>query len=250
MSSLNPGRKLNLLEPLIALFVGLIIVSNIISQKFFQINLAGLTFTTDVGTVLLFPVTYIFSDILTEVYGYSASRRVVWYGFAVNILVALVFTAAVALPHSPDFTSQEAFAAILGQVPGLVIASMAGYWFGSFTNDSIIAGMKIWMVKWDPHHKWLPLRTIASTVGGELVDTALFVGVATLFGIFPAADYLSLVLTQWLIKTLVEVVLTPVTVIVIRLIKKHERTDVVGTETWNPFAIGKSGGENIFKDNA
>lgn len=245
MSSLRPRQRINLLEPIIALFVGLIIVSNIISQKFFQINLAGITFTTDVGTILLFPITYIFSDVLTEVYGYSASRRVVWYGFAVNVLMALIFTAAVALPYDQQF-DQKSFSAILGQVPGLVVASMAGYWFGSFTNDGIIAGMKIWMVKWDPHHKWLPLRTIASTIGGELVDTALFVGVATLFGIFPASDYISLVLTQWMIKTLIEVLLTPVTVMVIRMIKKHEQTDVVGTESWNPFAIGKSGGENLY----
>ena len=240
-----PGRRFSLLEPIIAVFIGLILVSNVISQKFLDITVLGLTFTSDVGTLLLFPLTYIFSDILTEVYGYAASRRIVWYGFAMNVLAALLYMAAVALPHSPDFTAQDAFAAVLGQVPGLVAASLVGYWFGSFTNDLVIARMKVWMVKWDPEHRWLPLRTIASTIAGECVDTALFVGVAVLFGVFPAKDYLSLLLTQWLLKTLIEVLLTPVTVIVIRKMKNYDLADVVGTESWNPFAFSKGGGKNL-----
>lgn len=246
MSLPSAGKRMSLLEPIIALFVGLIIVSNIISQKVVQINVFGLSLSSDVGTLLIFPLSYIFSDILTEVYGYAVSRRIVWYGFGVNILAALIFSAAVAMPfYGPQF-DQKSFSAVLGQVPALVVASMAGYWLGSFTNDSIIAGMKVWMVKWDPHHRWLPLRTIASTIGGELVDTSFFVGVGTLLGVFYASDCLSLILTQWVIKSLVEIVLTPATVIVIGLMKRHEQVDMVGTETWNPFAIGKSGGENYF----
>jgi len=195
MSSVPPSRRFSLLEPIVAATVCLVLVSNIIAQKFFSFPVFGLSMTTDVGTLLLFPFTYILSDVLTEVYGYGTSRRVVWYSFGANVLAALLFSAAVALPHSPDFATQDAFAAVLGQVPGLVVASLAGAWFGSFTNDSVLAVMKVWMVKWDPSHRWLPLRTIASTVVGELVDTALFVGVAVLFGVFPASDYVSLVLT-------------------------------------------------------
>jgi uncharacterized integral membrane protein (TIGR00697 family) len=242
----SPSTRFRLLEPVIASFVGLLLISNIIAQKFLDLHLGGLTLTTDVGTLLLFPVTYIFSDILTEVYGYAVSRRVVWYGFAMNALAALVFSLAVALPFSPDFTAQKSFAAVLGQFPGLVLASLVGYWFGSFTNDSVIAAMKVWMVRWDPQHRWLPLRTIASTIAGELVDTSLFVGVGTLVGVFPASIYLDMVLTQWLIKTLVETVLTPVTVLVVRRMKRFEQTDVVGTDTWSPFAFGKGGGTNLW----
>jgi len=242
-----PKKSFSLLEPIIAAAVAIVLVSNVISQKFFGFSLWGIPVTTDVGTLLLFPVAYILSDILTEVYGYGASRRVVWYTFGANILAAGLYTAAVAMPHSPDFTSQNAFASVLGQVPGLVVASVCGAWFGSFANDSTLAVMKVWMVKWDPGHRWLPLRTIASTVVGQAVDTSLFVGVAVLFGVFPASDYVSLVLSQWVIKSLVEIVLTPVTVVVIRAIKRFEGMDVVGTQTWNPFAFGKDGGENLYK---
>ena len=241
----NDVRRFSLLEPVIAAFVSLILVSNIISQKFFDVELLGLTFSSDVGTILLFPVTYIFGDILTEVFGYAVARRVVWYGFAMNVLAALIFTAAVAMPHSEAFTANEAFSNVLGQMPAMVLASLAGYWFGSFTNDTILAAMKIRMVRWDPTHRWLPLRTIGSTVVGELVDTFLFVGVATWCGVFPAEMFVSLVLTQWLIKTLVEIALTPLTVIVIRKMKRYEHSDIVGTDSWNPFAFNKSGGTNL-----
>jgi len=240
------GSRFSLLEPLIAAAVGLVLVSNVISQKFFSFPVWGMPVTTDVGTLLLFPFTYILSDILTEVYGYAASRRVVWYAFAANLAAAGLYTAAVALPNSPDFANQEAFRAVLGQVPGLVVASLAGSWFGSFANDSVLAGMKISMVKWDPAHRWLPLRTIGSTVVGELIDTTFFVGVAVLFGVFPADALVSLIVSQWLIKTLVEIVFTPLTVWAIRGIKKYEAKDVVGTETWSPFAFAREGGENQF----
>ena len=242
-----PKKTFTLLEPIIAAAVAIVLVSNVIAQKFLGFHLLGIPVTTDVGTLLLFPVAYILSDILTEVYGYAASRRVVWYTFAANILAAGLYTAAVAMPHSPDFTTQDAFAAVLGQVPGLVVASVCGAWFGSFANDSTLAVMKVWMVKWDPTHRWLPLRTIASTVVGQAVDTSLFVGVAVLFGVFPVADLVSLVISQWIIKSLVEIVLTPVTILVIRAIKRFEGMDVVGTQTWNPFAFGKAGGENLYK---
>jgi len=248
LSSVPPAsRRLSLLEPIIALTVCLMLVSNIISQKFFAVSLLGLPVTTDVGTLLLFPFTYILSDILTEVYGYGTSRRVVWYAFGANVLAALMFTAAVALPASPDFANQNAFAAVLGQVPGLVVASLAGAWFGSFANDSTLAALKVWMVKWDPQHRWLPLRTIGSTLLGELIDTTLFVGIAVLFGVFPAEALVSLIISQWVLKTLVEIVFTPLTVVVIRALKRHEALDMVGTESWNPFAFHKDGGENRYR---
>ena len=242
-----PNRQFSLLEPIIAAAVAIVLVSNIIAQKTLGFNLFGLSAMTDVGTLLLFPVAYIISDILTEVYGYGTSRRVVWYTFGANIVAALLYTAAVALPHTPDFTNQDAFAAILGQTPGLVVASCCGAWFGSFANDTVMAAMKVWMVKWDPSHRWLPLRTISSTIVGQAVDTSLFVGVACLFGVFQPADFLPLFLTQWALKSLIEIVLTPVTVLVIAAMKKHERTDIVGTDTYNPFAFGKEGGENLYK---
>jgi uncharacterized integral membrane protein (TIGR00697 family) len=247
MSSL-PQRQFRLLEPIIATSVALVLVSNVIAQKLFTFSVLGLTLTTDVATLLLFPVAYVLADVMTEVYGYGTSRRVVWYTFGANALAALLFMAAVAMPHnSPDFTNQEAFAAVLGQVPGLVVASLCGAWFGSFTNDSVMAAMKVWMVTWDPKHRWLPLRTIASTIAGQAVDTTLFVGVATLFGVFPAELFIGLTLTQWALKSLVEIVLTPLTIVVIAAIKRFEGLDVVGTDTYNPFSFAKDGGKNLYE---
>ncbi|MBN2625319.1 MAG: queuosine precursor transporter [Spirochaetales bacterium] len=233
--------KFSFLELVIAGFVGLLIVSNIVSQKFFEVEFLGIFWSMDTGTLLLFPLLYIFGDILVEVWGYHTSRRVIWYGFGFNILAAVIFMFAVKLPHSEYFTYQDSFATVLGATPGLVSASMAGYWVGSFSNSFIMARMKEWMVKWDPEHKWLPLRTIASTFVGELLDTAVFVSVGVVFGIFPVELLVSLIFTQWLLKTAVEVVMTPLTVFIVRKLKKYENADVVGTETYNPFALLKSG---------
>lgn len=238
-------RSFSLLEPVIAAFVGLILVSNIVAQKFLSFDFFGLTLSTDMGTLLLFPLTYIFGDVLTEVFGFAVSRRVIWYGFAMNGLAALLFSVAVALPWSPDFSGQAAFASVLGAVPGIVFASLVGFWFGSFTNDFVIARMKMWMVAWDPNHRWLALRTIASTILGELVDTCLFVLVATLFGIFPFELLISLILTQWVIKVSIETLLTPVTIVVCKRMKIWESRDVVGVDSWNPFAFGGGGGRNL-----
>jgi uncharacterized integral membrane protein (TIGR00697 family) len=241
------GRSFSLLEPVIAAFVGLIIVSNVVSQKFLSFDLAGMQVSLDMGTLLLFPMTYIFGDVLTEVFGYSVSRRVIWYGFGMNAIAACVFSAAVAMPYSPDFTAQKEFATVLGSVPGLVVASLAGFWCGSFTNDFVMARMKVWMVKWDPSHRWLPLRTILSTVAGEGVDTALFVSVGSLAGIYPKELIPSLILSQWVVKVGIETLLTPLTVIVCRAMKRHEAKDMVGAGSYNPFALADSGGENMYK---
>ncbi len=242
------GRSFSLLEPVIAAFVGLILVSNIVSQKFLSFSLAGLPVAMDMGTLLLFPMTYIFGDVLTEVFGFAVSRRVIWYGFAMNALAALLFSAAVAMPWSPDFTTQKEFATILGSVPGLVLASLVGFWFGSFTNDFIMSKMKLWMVKWDPTHRWLPMRTIASTLAGELVDTALFVSVGCLASVFPKELLVSLVISQWIIKVGIETLLTPLTVLVCRLLKAHESKDMLGVDSYNPFAFTGSGGVNLWRE--
>ena len=240
------ARTFSLLEPVIAAFVGLIIVSNIVSQKFLSFSLFGFPVATDMGTLLLFPVTYLFGDVLTEVFGFAVSRRVVWYGFAMNALAAIIFSVAVAMPYSPDFTTQKEFAVVLGSVPALVLASLAGFWFGSFTNDFIMARMKVWMVTWDPTHRWLALRTIASTVAGELVDTCLFVGVGVLGHVFPRELLVPLVVSQWAIKVGVEVALTPATVVLCRIMKAHEAKDIVGVDTYNPFAFRSAGGTNLW----
>ena len=232
-------KSFSFLEPVIAGFVGLLIVSNIVSQKYFDTEFLGIIWSMDTGTLLLFPLLYIFGDILVEVWGYHTARRVIWYGFGFNILAACIFILAVKLPHSEYFTYQDSFSLVLGATPGLVIASMAGYWLGSFANSLVMAKMKEWMVKWDPEHKWLPLRTIASTVAGEFLDTSAFVGIGVLVGIFPVELMVSLIFTQWILKTLIEAVMTPVTVLAVKKLKAWEGSDVVGTESYSPFAFLK-----------
>ena len=232
-------KSFSLFEILIPFFVGILIVSNIIAQKFFDTSVLGIPISLDVGTLLLFPLLYIIGDVVPEVYGYAKSRRLIWYGFATNIAAVIIFTLAVKMPHSEYFTNQDAFATILGATPWLTLASMAGYWCGSFTNSAIMVSMKQWMIAWDPNHRFLPLRTIASTIVGEFVDTALFVSIGTIFGIFPATLLVSLILTQWVIKTLVETLMTPVTVLIIKKFKQWEEIDIIGTESYNPFALTK-----------
>ncbi len=233
-------KKFSFLEIAVAGFVGLLVVSNIVSQKFMDTEFMGLTWSVDTGTLLLFPLLYIFGDILVEVWGYHTARRVIWYGFTFNIIAACIFTASVKMPHSEYFIHQEAFAVILGATPGLVISSMGGYLIGSFANSFIMARMKEWMIQWDPNHRFLPVRTITSTIAGEFLDTAVFVGAGVFFGIFPAELYISLTLTQWAVKTAMEVVMTPVTVMAVKKLKEFEVSDVVGTETYNPFAFFKA----------
>lgn len=232
-------KSFSMFEVLVPLFTGLLIVSNIIAQKFFEVTIFNIPISLDVGTLLLFPLLYIIGDVVPEVYGYAKSRRLIWYGFGMNILAVGLFLLAVKMPYSSFFTNQDAFAAVLGSTPFLVIASMVGYWCGSFINSFVMVRMKEWMVRWDPSHRFLPLRTIASTIVGEFIDTGLFVSIATLFGIFPKELLLSLILTQWFIKTVVETLFTPLTVAVIKFFKKWEESDVVGTTTYNPFALTK-----------
>lgn len=237
---MTSNRKFSFLDVLTPLFCVILVVANVIAQKFFDFSFLGITWSLDVGTLILFPVLYIFGDILVEVWGYATARKVIWIGFGAQFLAALMFSLAVAMPSSPYFDATAAFARILGSVPVLVVASLLGYWAGSFTNGFVMAKMKEWMVKWDPEHKWLPLRTITSTIVGEFADTAVFVGIGAIFGIFPTQIFIMLIITQWIIKTLIEAVMTPVTILVVKKLKKYEQVDMVGVEaedSYNPFKL-------------
>jgi hypothetical protein len=213
-------------------FVVILLLSNIIAGKIIKVGPLVVT-----GALFLFPLSYIFGDVLTEVYGYARNRRIIWLGFGANVLMALVFLMAVALPHPEFWKGQEHYRAVLGVVPRIVLASLAGYWCGSFVNAWIMARMKAWMVKWDPKHRFLFLRTIASTVCGEGVDSVLFVLVGFL-GSMPFGVVLTMVAWQWIGKTAIEAVMTPVTYLVVRATKKAEGMDVVGSDTYSPFRLG------------
>jgi len=228
------------LDLVMAAFVAVLIISNIASSaKIVDLgfSLFGVPMAFDGGT-LLFPLSYIFGDILTEVYGFKASRRVIWTGFVLLALASLVFFVLKRLPAESaweGYAGTKAYDAILGGMStgGIALASLAGYWMGEFSNSAVLSRMKVWM---QGKHLWM--RTIGSTLVGELVDTAVFVLVASLFGVFGWELFVTLVLTNYLFKCGIEALMTPVTYWVVALLKKHENLDTydVGVSL-NPFVL-------------
>jgi uncharacterized integral membrane protein (TIGR00697 family) len=222
-----------------AVFVTVLVVSNIASSAKivdWGFNIFGVRMAFDAGTIL-FPVSYIFGDILTEVYGYRNSRRVIWAGFACLGLSAIVFGVVRILPGEAQwqkYAGDAAYLAILGGMSsgGIVLASLGGYWSGEFSNSYILAKMKI-LTK----GQWLWTRTIGSTIIGEMVDTVVFITIASLFKIFPWSLFLTLSLTNYLFKCGVEALMTPITYITVAALKKTEKEDYYDRETnFNPFS--------------
>jgi uncharacterized integral membrane protein (TIGR00697 family) len=221
-----------------AVFVTVLVVSNIASSAKivdWGFNLFGLPMAFDAGTIL-FPISYIFGDILTEVYGYKRSRRVIWVGFACLALSALIFWVVGVMPGEATwqgYAGDDAYDAILGGMStgGIVLASLAGYWTGEFTNSFILAKMKVFM---EGRQLWA--RTIGSTIFGQLVDTVVFVVVASAFGVFPWSLFLTLIVTNYLFKCGVETLMTPVTYITVNALKHAENEDYYDRGTnFNPF---------------
>lgn len=206
-------------------FVAVLMISNVASSKIVVLG----PFTFDGGT-LLFPLSYIFGDILTEVYGYARSRRVIWAGFAAAALMALVFAAVGALPPAPGWEQQPAFEAILGLTPRIVIASLVAYWVGSFSNAWVMARLKL-----ATQGRWLWLRTIGSTLVGEGIDTLLFVLIA-FWGVLPGSLLWAVVISNYVFKCGLEAAFTPITYRVVNGLKRAEREDYYDHHTdFNPF---------------
>lgn len=235
---MHPEKQYRYLDIIMAVFVTVLVVSNVASSaKIVDLgfNILGVQMAFDAGT-LLFPVSYIFGDILTEVYGYRYSRRVIWAGFFCLALSAGVFALVGILPGEltwQGYAGDVAYTAILGGMSsgGIVLGSLAGYWSGEFTNSFTLAKMKILT---NGRHLWA--RTISSTLAGELVDSAVFVTVACLFGVFPWSLFLTLVLTNYLFKCTIEALMTPVTYTVVNQLKRAENVDAFDRGTnFNPF---------------
>ncbi len=233
-------RPYRFLDIVMALFVTTLIVSNIASSAKivdWGIRLFGLRLAFDAGTIL-FPLSYIFGDILTEVYGYRRSRRVIWTGFVCLALSAWVFWLVRIWPGDPEwerYAGQQAYEAILGGMShgGIVLASLLGYWSGEFTNSFVLAKMKILT-----RGRYLWTRTIGSTLVGQLVDTGVFVAIASLAGVFPWTLFATLVFTNYLFKVSVEALMTPVTYLVVGALKRLEQEDYYDYDTsFNPFRL-------------
>ena len=181
-------------------FVSILLISNIASTKIVDLKL----FVFDGGT-LLFPLSYIFGDILTEVYGYKKSRGVIWLGFFMALLMSVIFIIVVKLPAAEGWNNQDAYDKILGLTPRIVSASLIAYFFGEFSNSYVLAKMKI-LTK----GRWLWTRTIGSTLVGELVDSTLFILIAFM-GALPNSLLFTLIVSNYIFKTAIEVIFTPVT---------------------------------------
>lgn len=234
------NRVFRYFDWIMALFVTVLIISNIASSAKivdWGFSISGLRFAFDAGTIL-FPVSYIFGDVLTEVYGFKKSRRVIWTGFAMLALSALVLWLVRIMPGEATwegYAGQGAYDAILGGMSsgGIVVASLVAYLVGEFSNSTVLARLKV-----ATQGKFLWLRTIGSTLVGEGVDTIIFILIATLFGVFPWELFGTLAVTNYIFKVGIEVLMTPLTYRIVNALKRAEKEDYYDTQTrFTPFAV-------------
>ncbi|MFA6404483.1 MAG: queuosine precursor transporter [Candidatus Paceibacterota bacterium] len=207
------------------LFVVVLMISNTVAVKLVQIG--PFVFA---GAIFIFPISYIFGDILTEVYGYKASRKIIWSGFVALVFMALCYWLVQALPAPAFWQNQTAYEMILGTVPRIVFGSIIAYFVGEFSNSYVLSRMKIWS---NGKHLWM--RTIGSTIVGEGVDSLIF-GIIAFAGTIPFSSLLILILSGYIAKVVYEVILTPVTYVIVNRLKKAEGIDVYDRSiSYNPF---------------
>jgi uncharacterized integral membrane protein (TIGR00697 family) len=226
------------LPTITAVFVTSLILSNIIAVKLISVGPFILP-----AAILIFPISYIFGDILTEVYGYARARRVIWIGFFCNSLAVLVIWVSIQLPPAPFWkmgffdsaqSSQQAYEAIFRFTPRILAASFVAYLFGEFLNSLVMAKMKI---ATGGRHLWS--RTIGSTLVGQLADSGIFISLA-FYGTIPLAALGNLMITQWFVKTAYEALITPFTYIAVNYLKRVEEEDYYDRGTnFNPLKLGR-----------
>jgi hypothetical protein len=209
-------------------FITVYLCSNLIGPAK-AVSMWGFTFGAG---VLFFPISYIFGDVLTEVYGYARARKVIWCGFGAMIFASIMATVVVALPPAPGWPFQEAYEEIFGQTPRIVFASLCAFFAGEFVNSYTMAKMKLWT-----EGRWLWTRTIGSTIAGEGVDSLIFYPLA-FYGTWDTSLVVSVMATNYVLKVLVEVVMTPVTYKIVGALKRAEREDYFDRGTnFTPFSL-------------
>lgn len=220
-------------DMVMAAFVAILLLSNVLGAgKVAQVVLPGLGPWPFGAGILFFPVSYIIGDVLTEVYGYAHARRVIWVGFAATVFMAAMAWVVVALPPAPDWTNQAAYETVFGQVPRIVFASMCAFWVGEFVNSYVLARLKVIT---EGRHLWL--RTIGSTVVGQGIDSLIFYPLAFLGATgWTQALVVKVLFTQWALKVGWEVLLTPLTYLVVGALKRAEGVDIYDRNTdFTPF---------------
>jgi queuosine precursor transporter len=210
-----------------ALFVTCLLAANTIAAKL--VTLGGLTLTAG---IVIFPVSYVLGDVLTEVWGYAAARRVIWLGFACNALMVAAIWLGGELPTAPFWKGQAAYQEILGHAPRILLASFVAYLVGEFANAFVLAKLKVATAG-----RWLWLRTIGSTVVGQGLDSVVFVTLA-FAGAVPAAALAGIVGAQWAVKVAYEAAATPLTYAAVAWLKSREQVDTFDYQTdFNPLRL-------------
>lgn len=225
-SLLESDKRYKYLDSFITLFVTVLLISNIVAPKFWAIGWLRIS-----AAQILFPITYIFGDIFTEVYGYSASRRAIWFGFFASGILAMITYICVIIPPAPEYHDQAAFETIFKPVGRVVAASLLAFWCGEFANSFTLAKLKL-VTK----GRYLWTRTIGSTVVGQAVDTTIVI-LVIFWGRESFGTMVRLIVSGYLIKVVYETVMTPVTYAVVNFLKRTERADYFDYKTdFNPFA--------------
>lgn len=234
MQTTTPQRQYKYYDFILVGFVVVLLCSNLIGPaKIAQLNLPIVGEITFGAGVLFFPISYLFGDILTEVYGYKRDRRAVWCGFGALAFASLMAFIVVHLPAAPFWQDRQAsIETVFGNTWRIVLASLIAFWCGSFANSFVMAKMKI-----ATQGRWLWSRTIGSTVVGELIDSALFYTIA-FWGIMSTDQLITVTLTQYVLKTTWEIVATPFTYWIVGRLKRAENEDYYDTTTqFTPFSI-------------
>lgn len=233
-------RDLKLFSVFTGIFVAALVLVPSLGSKFIAVGPFNLN-----GATLIFPITFIFNDILTEVYGYTRSRRIIWVGLACQVLAAFFYWLIEIWPAAPFWHSQEAFSAILGMAPRITLASLTAYFCGEFANSVVLSKMKY--VEKGERGWWQAWRFVASTIVGEGFDSVVFMTVGFL-GVLSLADIGITIVTIWIAKIIYEVVALPVSMRVANWVKSVEGVDEIDDPrftSYNPFAIffpAKNGG--------
>ena len=223
-------HRFRYLDALTTAFVVILLVSNLLAQKVIRIG----PFSTS-GAMVLFPITYIFGDVFTEIYGYTASRRAIWLGFFGTALLYAVSALVIALPADPEWHNQAAFITVFGILPRVLISSLIAYWAGEFANSFTMAKLKL-----ITNGRWLWTRTVGSTIVGQAVDTTLVI-LIMFVGKFSAHKLMLIIVTGYLLKVAYEVLATPLTYLVVNWLKRAENVDTFDTHTnFNPFRFAES----------
>ena len=211
------------------LFAACLLISNILAVKIIMIG----PWAAPAG-VLIFPISYIIGDVVAEVWGYRKARLIIWAGFAVNLIAILFYSLSIVIPAAPFWTNQDAYATVLQYSPRIALASIVAYLFGSFINAFVMSRVKVLT-----EGKNFSFRAVVSTIAGEGIDSLIFIVVAFV-GIIPGNKLIVMISTQAALKIIYEIIVLPLTILIVKWLKKKEGIDTIDTEiSYNPFKISE-----------